>query len=572
MARLYLVSAWLVIQPAHTILTMFGAAEWPPLLVILLAVGFIPALIFSWVFELTPEGFKRDAEVPPEQPFARQTARRLDRMFIALLLLAVAYFALDKWVLTPRILAGKSIAVLPLVNSTDDPANEYFSDGISEELISMLSRLQGLKVIGRSSSFQFKGKNENAKTIGKKLDVFYLLEVSARKSAERVRITVALVRAGDGANLWSQTYDPELKHVFAVQSEIAGAVAKQLRVRLLDENGQTVQFTIASMPPNQNFDAYDDLLTGNFFQNRLTVEDRRKAIRYYEKAISRAPDYALAYAKLSLVAASLAGNFADKETEREELIAKSRAAAEKALELDPNLADAHGAKAVLLLNVEFKFADAQKEFRRALELAPQNLSVIANSAHLMSTFGRLEEAVALMRQAIKLEPLRTGFHFNLAGYLAALGRYDEAEAEVDKEIEFQPTAAVNYRRLAEIQILRGNPGKAVELAKKETDPVWRTQALALAHFANGDLVEADTALQELIEKNAHDCSVQIAQVYALRKEPEKMFQWLELAWEKKDSGVTNLLSDPFLRAYKDDPRFIAFAQKIGVMPKAAGNP
>ena len=193
----------------------------------------------------------------------------------------------------------------------------------------------------------------------------------------------------------------------------------------------------------------------------------------------------------------------------------------------------------------------------------------ANLATLLAKLGRLDEAVALEQRAIALEPLRAASHANLALYLTALGRYDEAEAALRKAIELQPQSATNYQQLAMIQILRGKSGAAVELAKQETDPFWRTYALALAHFANGDRAEADAALKKLIDENADDAGSQIAQVYALRKEPEKMFEWLEHAWTTHDAGVTELLINPFLRAYKDDPRFIAFAQKIGVMPKAA---
>ena len=196
----------------------------------------------------------------------------------------------------------KSIAVLPMVNSTGDPANEYFSDGMSEEFISSLSRLQDLKVIGRTSSFQFKGKTDDSKTIGEKLGVYYLLEGSVRKSADRVRIAVALIKSGDGANVWSETYDRELKDIFAVQSEIAGAVAKELKVALLGNNGQTAQLTTAATPSNQNVEAYNALLQGNFYFNRRTAEDYRKAIGYYEEAIRLDPRYALAYAKLSIAA------------------------------------------------------------------------------------------------------------------------------------------------------------------------------------------------------------------------------------------------------------------------------
>jgi len=468
----------------------------------------------------------------------------------------------------------KSIAVLPMVNSTGDPANEYFSDGMSEEFISSLSRLQELKVIGRTSSFQFKGKSDDSKTIGEKLGVYYLLEGSVRKSADRVRIAVALIKSGDGANVWSETYDRELKDVFAVQSEIAGAVAKQLKVALLGNNGQAAQLTTAATPSNQNVEAYNALLQGNFYFNRRTAEDFRKAISYYEEAIRLDPRYALAYAKLSSAALSLADNYAGSIAmkEQQEAIAKARASAKRALDLDPNLADAHLAQGRILEVLDFNFAAAEAEARRALELAPQNAAATGNLANLMADLGRLDEAVALMQRAIALDPLRINSHFNLAFDLTALGRYDEAEAALRKAIELQPQSAQNYQRLSMIQILRGKPGAAVELAKQETDPFWRTYALALAQFANGNRSEADAALKKLIDEDADSSGFQIASVYALRKEPEKMFEWLEHALTTHDAGVTELLQDPFLLAYKDDPRFIAFAQKIGVMPKAAGKP
>src|SRR5437762_8139175 len=248
------------------------------------------------------------------KPAAEKPARRNAGWIAALVLLAILaagaayYFTAhrSKGVATPE----KSIAVLPLVNSTGDPANEYFSDGMSEEFISSLSRLQELKVIGRTSSFQFKGKTDDSKTIGEKLGVYYLLEGSVRKSADRVRIAVALIKSGDGANVWSDTYDRELKDIFAVQSEIAGAVAKQLKVALLGNNGQTAHLATASPPSNQNIEAYNALLQGNFYSNRRTRDDYRKAIGYYEEAIRLDPGYALAYAKLEAAALNLTTNYA----------------------------------------------------------------------------------------------------------------------------------------------------------------------------------------------------------------------------------------------------------------------
>jgi tetratricopeptide (TPR) repeat protein len=227
---------------------------------------------------------------------------------------------------------------------------------------------------------------------------------------------------------------------------------------------------------------------------------------------------------------------------------------------------------VVLRDIDFNFAGAEPEYRRAFELAPQNPAVISSLANLTAQLGKLDEAVALQQRAIALDPLRIQSQFNLALYFVALGRHDQAEAGLRKAIALHPQSAQNYLWLAIIEIRRGNPGTAVELAKQETDPFWRTFGLALAQFANGKLVEADAALKKLIDEDAEDAGSQIAQIYAFRKEPEKMFEWLEHAWATHDVGVTELLSNPLLRAYKDDPRFVAFAQKIGVIPKTATTP
>ena len=413
------------------------------------------------------------------RPLAGNPARSRIGWIAALVLVAMlgagaANYLLHRSATKGAIIPEKSIAVLPMVNSTGDPANEYFSDGMSEEFISSLSRLQDLKVVGRTSSFQFKGKTDDSKTIGEKLGVHYLLEGSVRKSADRVRIAVALVKAGDGANVWSETYDRELKDIFGVQSEIAGAVAKQLRVALLGNNGQSEQLATAATPSNQNVDAYNALLQGNYY-NPGTAADTRKAIGYYEEAIRLDPRYALAYAKVSIAAQNLAtryGGVAPREVEY--LIATARASANRSLELDPNLADAHSAQGAILMEVDFNFSGAEAEFRRALELAPQQASVTANYANLLGKLGRLDEAVALGQRAIALEPLRGGLHQNLVPDLTALGRYDEAEAAVRKAIELQPQSDTNYEQLAIIEILRGKSGAAVEFAKKETNPFWRS--------------------------------------------------------------------------------------------------
>jgi TolB-like protein/Tfp pilus assembly protein PilF len=512
----------------------------------------------------------------------RQTkpARRFSPGWIAALAIlailaagAASYFTSHRAKPKRPAIFEKSIAVLPLANSTGDPANEYFSDGMSEEFISSLSRLRDLKVIGRTSSFQFKGKTEDTRTIGEKLGVYYLLEGSVRKSADRVRIAVELVKTADGASVWSETYDRELKDIFTVQSDIAGAVAKRLKVALLGSNGQSAQLPTMATPSNQNVAAYNALLEGNFYSERRTAADNRKAIGYYEEALRLDPRYALAYAKLSLAQETFASNYAGiATTQKQEAATKARAAAERALQLDPDLAEGHLAKGRILEDFDFNFFGAEAECRRALELAPGDPEVIRNLASLLSFLGRFDEAVALTQQAIVLDPLRSVAQFTLANYLIALGRYDDAEAAMHKAIALQPQSAQNYAQLARIKILRGEPAAAMTLARQETDPFWRTYGLALTSFAHGDKAGADVELKKLIDEDADDAGSQIASVYAFRKEPEKVFQWLEHAWSTHDAGVMEMLSDPFLRAYKDDPRFIALGQKIGVIPKPAADP
>ena len=583
----YAVAAWLLVQVATQVFPFFEIPNWSVRLVVLvLILGFPIALVLAWAFEITPEGIKREEDVAPNESIRRQTGRKIVGITIALAVVAAGLFALQMF--RPKLMRDsaatsvslpataalnipeKSIAVLPMVNSSDDPANEYFSDGMSEEFISSLSRLRDLKVIGRSSSFQFKGKTADSKVIGEKLGVYYLLEGSVQRSAGRVRIWVELIKSGDGATLWSESYDRDLKDVFAAQSEIAERVAKELKVALLGNNGQTVGLATAATPSNQNVEAYNALLQGNFYSRRVTAEDTRKAIGYYEEAIRLDPHYALAYAKLSIQAEALANNYSSLTSkEKQEVTAKARGAAERALQLDPNLAEAHMAKGYILHLLDFDFAGAEAEFRRALELAPQDPSTAMTLSGLLATLGRLDEAATVAQRATVLDPLRSGVYSNLAAYLVALGRYDEADAALHKSIAFQPQAAQNYDWLAIIQILRGQPGSAVELAKQETDPFWRTYALAQAYFAHGDRAEADAELKKMIDTDADGAGSQIAAVYALRKKPDKMFEWLDRAWSTQDPGVAVLLFDPFLRAYRDDPRFIAFAQKIGVMPKTA---
>jgi TolB-like protein/Tfp pilus assembly protein PilF len=579
MAGLYLVGAWLLVQVAGTMLPMFGAPEWVPRsIVILLAIGFLPALVFSWVFELTPQGLRRDEDVKPEESIAPQTARRMNRMMIAVLVLALGYFAVDKFVLAPRRAAvptdspsgtsAKSIAVLPLVNTSGDPANEYFSDGLSEELIAVLAKIPGLKIIGRSSSFLFKGKSDASRTIGEKLGVTNLLEGSVRKQGDRVRIVAELINAADGRTLWSETYDRELKDVFAVQSEIATAVTEQLKVKLLGTPAKS-----DAAPSNDNLAAYNALQQGTFYFRLSTEEGTRKAIEFYDEAIRLDPRYALAYANLSFAWRQLAATWLGV-AEGNEAYAKARNAAQTALSLSPNLAAGHEALGFVLLTPDLDFAAAEAEFRKAEKLAPADAGPKFALSFVFATQGRLAEAENIMRQTLALDPLGVTRYLNLARILIGSGRYAEAEAALREAIELQPAAARLHSYLTIIDVLRGNAAAALQDAELEPKGFWQDYALALAQQAQSDRATADAALQKLLNEDAANGPFQIAVVYGLRKEPDKMFEWLERAYTERDPGLTQLLVAPFILNYKDDPRFAAFCQKLKVQfpPTGAAKP
>ena len=558
----YAAAGWLLVQIATQVFPFFDIANWVVrLVVVAVIVGFPFALIFSWFYELTPEGLKRESDIAPSASITRSTGKTLDRWIIAVLALAVVVLLADKFVLHKNADAAlaKSIAVLPLVNESGDPQQDYFSDGLSEELISALGQVHDLKVIGRNSSFQFRGRQQDDSTaIGLKLGVATLLEGTVRKLGDQVRIVASLINAADGSQLWSQTYDRELKDVFAVQSEIATAVAGALKSTLLGKVAES-----SDKPPDGNLGAYNALLQGNFYLNRLTEEDCRKAISYYDEAIRLDPRYALAYAGLSFAWRQLASSWLDK-VGADAANAKARSAARTALALAPDLDQAHEALGWLLLTADLDVSAAEIEFRQALALAPSAASPKNALSYALAFQGQREAAADLSRQVIALEPLRIGGYLNRARVLTALGHYDEAEATLRKSIELQPTASRQYVYLTTIDLLRGKADAALRDAQREPEGFWRNYALALAQQASGDQAAADAALELLIEHDADAGPFQIAAVYALRKDPDHAFEWLDRAYTDRDSGLTQLLVTPFLLAYKNDPRFAALCVKLKI--------
>ena len=476
---------------------------------------------------------------------------------------ALAYFGLDRWVLSGHALSDaglKSVAVLPLKNESGDPSQQYFSDGISEDLITALSQVPGLKVIGRASSFHFRDSTDDSRTIGEKLGVAHLIEGSVRRAGDTVRVSAELVNTSDGSTQWSEWYDRPYKDLFALQDEITHAVAGALRTKLVPGGHAEVQ---SERPPSGSLEAYNAFLQGQFYDARDTEADYRKAIESYTRATELDPRYALAWSELSRTSTGLANEFLGGAP-AQEAYAQGRTAADRALTLSPELAAAHVARGWLLVSADFDWRGAEAEYRHALELAPNDGWAKFHLGNQLAMFGEVEQAIELTRQALATEPLKANWYVWLARYLSGLNRLDEAERAIRRAIELQPGASGFYWYLTIIEVQRGNAQAALAAGRQEPQGIEQDTALALARQLGGDQSAADAALRTLIEKYAVIEAYQIAEVYAVRNDAKATFEWLDRAWSNRDPGITNLFFDPFIERYKDDPRLTAFCRKVGL--------
>ena len=553
----YAVVAWLLIQAAAILFQTFEAPAWVmKVFVVILAAGFVVALVIAWAFELTPEGIRRiDEGVEASKPRGRHA---WIYVVIVSAALSIGLFFVGRYTATHGSLfdantSEKSIAVLPLLNESGDPKDEYFSDGLSEELIAALGQVRELKVIGRSSSFRFKGKKEDSKTIGEKLGVSTLLEGTVRKQGDRVRIVAELINADDGIELWSRTFDRQLKDIFAVQEEIATAVASSLKTRLLGSEQRS-----AANSGTENTEAHNAYLLGHYYFLRRNTEDYRKAVAHFDEAIRLDPNYALAYTERS-EAWTLIG---DLTGERQTAWPKAQSDAEHAVALAPNLAEAHGALGWVRFFTGWKLAEGLKELRRAVELSPSNPTANDLLTRVLTYVGNLAEAEILARKTIKLDPLAFTPPFNLARILWLEGKLDEADAAANKAAELQPEAASTHRYQVFVAIQRGDTEGALREARLEPEDAYRRFELALAYVARKDQAAADAALAELISTSRNIAAYQIAEVYAVRGETDKAFEWLQISFDTHDTGLLGLLVDPFLRSLHDDPRYKALVAKM----------
>src|SRR5215475_5274632 len=406
MAGLYLVGAWLVVQVAGTVLAMFGAPEWlPRTIVVLLVIGFVPAVIFSWVFELTPEGLKREEDVAPEQSITPQTWRRMDRMIIVVLVLALVYFAFDKFVLTPRreaalmaratpnesrsLVSAKSIAVLPFEHRSEEKQNEYFADGVQDEILTDLAKIADLKVISRTSVLQYKsGLARNLRNIGEELGVAHVLEGSVQRTANKVRVNAQLIDARNDAHLWAQTYDRDLADVFAIQSEIAKAIAEQLQAKLSPAEKNAIE-----QPPTSDLTAFDQYSRAKtlILTTSLNVSRDKsftEAIELLNHAVARDPSFHAAFCQLVWAHDSLYAVLGDHTPAR---LAAAEAALQKAIELRPNAAETHLARGWHLYFAFRDFQGALNELEAARAGLPNDPRIPEMTGFILRRQGKLEE-------------------------------------------------------------------------------------------------------------------------------------------------------------------------------------
>ena len=570
-AILYIGSVWALAQGIAQLGPELGAPEsatrW---FLIAAAIGLPLWLVFSWRYEFTSQGIKLESEVDDNALDARKVKRRTDLIIIGVLAIAVVLLLTDRLVersspaqVVQVAPAGNSIAVLPFENEGSDKDQLYFSDGLSEGFIIALSRIDGLRVINRKSSFEFRDSKDDSKAIAAKLGVSHLLEGSVRRVGDTVRVSATLTKAADGSTLWAASFDRPYKDLFALQDQITAQVATALKSRLQPATAPKVQ---SDRPPSGNLDAY------NAYLEARSATKLEAAVEAYDHAIELDPDYALAYAWKGrmLIDTLSAGGLSGEQAEQ--AFAQADASIEQAMRLAPNQPQTRIARGQLLMLRDFNWHDAEAELKRAVELDPDDGDALFQLGVARASQGDLAQAVELTRKALQLNPRSADWYRWLVAYLMPLGRLDEAEQAIGKAIELQPQGIYNHHLLAIAKVLRKDPAGARKAAEAEPAGPWRDFALALAAQAGPDRTVADASLQA-VEQYAEGWAFQMAQVYAVRGEPDAMFDWLQRALKARDPGMQSLLYDALLLRYRDDPRYAALAKQAGLpWPPVAAKP
>jgi TolB-like protein/Tfp pilus assembly protein PilF len=572
----YLAVSWLLIQVVETLFPIFGQSDAQiRLVVVLLVIGFPLILLFSWLDELTPEGLKLERDVDPSRSMVHHTGKRLDRGIIIVLTLALGYFAIDKFVLDPARDSARentaiqrarsealvesygenSIAVLPFVNMSDDASNEYFSDGISEELLNLLAKIPQLRVISRTSAFSFKGKEIDIRTVSERLNVAHVLEGSVRRDGNRVRITAQLIDARTDTHLWSETYDRTLEDIFTIQDEIAEEVVGQFKVTL-SESLSTAQ----DLSP----EAYALILQVRHLFRLATPEAWEQAIGLLQEAISIDPAYAEAWSSLADIYINQADSGLRDFDEGYEL---ARVAARKALSIDPTHSNAHAGLGWIADSYDGDLAKAARHYERALILNPSDPIMLGAAGGLAKSLGRFDEAVALFEAAVALDPVDPTGHNNLGHALIYAGQIEPAIISLRTTVLLSPDYVGAHYFLGTALIYDGDPDAALESIQQEILEAFRLIGLAVVYHALGRTAESESALAKLIDQYAEDAAYNIAQVFAFRGEPDKAFEWLEKALMFNDPGLSEIVGQPDFSSLQSDARWLPFLRRIGRAPE-----
>jgi TolB-like protein/Tfp pilus assembly protein PilF len=584
----YLALGWVVVQVTSTVVPALNLpAAVVPIVTWIGVIGFPFVIMFSWVYEITPEGLKRESEVDRSASITHVTGRRLDYIIIGLLVLAIGFSVFDRF--GPRRIASatsgeatvpatasagatassaataatpaapavsdNSIAVLPFVDMSQGKDQEYFSDGISEELLNLLAKITQLHVAARTSSFSFKGQNIEVPEIARRLHVAHVLEGSIRKAGDQVRITAQLIRAADGYHVWSETWDRKLDDIFKVQDEIAGKVVDELKVTLLGAAP-----SVRTTDPK----AYALYLQAKQLGRQFTAEAFAKSDQLYRQVLAIDPRYAPAWNGLATLFTN-EPNIGMLTNQQGSM--RAREAAEKALAIDPDYGPAHSALGWNAMSYDNDLAGAAKHFERALALAPTDDKVLGNTAVFVQYLGRPDESLALLEAVVRRDPVNATALSNLALAQRYLGRYDEAIASYRTVLNLAPGRGAAHANIGTTLLLRGDATGALAEIEQETSEVWRLMGLPMAYHALGRKAESDQALAELIAKNAKDGPYNIAYIYAFRGEADKAFDWLEKAIEYRDPGISDIVSENLFASIHSDPRWLPFLRKIGKAPE-----
>jgi len=458
------------------------------------------------------------------------------------------------------VIREKSIAVLPFVNMSADKNDEYLSDGVSEELITALSKIAGLQVKARTSSFAFKGKNEDIQKIGELLHVSHLLEGSVARAGNKLRITAQLIQASDGNHLWSDTYDREMQDIFAVRSEVAQQVAETLKIRLLGEDKKRLD-----TKPTENIEAYNLYRQGRYYADKFSQDGFKKALGFYQQAIEKDSRFALAYAGM----ADTYVLAADLYIPPREAFSKAKEAALKAIELDETLAEAHASLGFVHFYYDWDWAAAEKEFKRALTLNPQSVRAHTLYTEYLAGMGRFNEAYDQGRRALELDPLSILARWSLGWASLHAGRSDDAIQQFSKAAELDPNNASVRLYLGRAYLFKGMQQRAIEemetAQRLDPDEPIVLPFLGYGYAVTGRRAEALKVLQSLdeMEKRRYVSRIYRAYIYAGLGDKDKAFEWLEKAYQERSDSLAWFREDPESKSLQADPRFAVLMRKIG---------